>query len=97
MALNKSVTVAILCQCKRCHCNQGCLYSPNLIEPLLCLFPPSLLSSQWKMQKGGENGIKDGEDLIFLQSKMEFLGVERETEKGGEKERAEKRQCQRSA
>ena len=61
----------------------------NPLRPTLAFSPPSSFS-QWKMQKGGENGIKDGEDLIFLQSKMEFLGVERETE-GGEKERAEKK------
>ena len=62
---------------------------PNTTTVMLI---PSL-SSQWKMQKGGENGIKDGEDLIFLQSKMEFLGVERETERGESRKKTMSTQC----
>ena len=42
----------------------------NPLRPTLAFSSPSSFS-QWKMQKGGENGIKD-EDLIFLPAKWSF-------------------------
>ena len=56
-------------------------FLPSFLPDLGFLFLPLPPPSQWKMQKGGENGIKD-QDLIFFSAKWSFgelSEIERET------------------